>query len=97
MDRLIGDRVILDRARDHRLAFAFVFNLDQVRDELAGAERLAEFGRFQLDRDRAAGAAIKDAWDEAVPTGGACAAGRGPVALLNAQYNARHRRALPGF
>src|SRR5262245_40806638 len=90
VDRLVGDRVELDGARDHRLLLALVVELNHVREELAGAERHFDVLGLDLDRDRAALAAVEHARDQVRITGRTGAAGAYAFALFNVQNNAGH-------
>jgi hypothetical protein len=67
-----------------------VVEFNHVREELAGADRHFDVLGFDLDRHRAARAAVKHAGDQVGFAGGAGRARAGALTLLDVQNNASH-------
>jgi hypothetical protein len=90
MNRLIIQRVILNRARDDRLVFALIAQGYDMRDELARAQRLSQFLLADRNRHRAAHAAIEHARHRIGLAHRARRAGSALLAHIHVQNDARH-------
>ena len=93
--RAVADGIELHVLGDHRLALFAITQGDQVAEQLAGVERLAEGVGVHRHRHRTARTAVQHARHLALAPRGAGAAAADPLAHFHVQDDLGHGHGLP--